>query len=63
MLPEEIKIELLDELRKSWQIKTNNCAVFISATLKDNITELRDLIFNKVKEQYEIRYPYRTNFF
>ena len=63
LLPEAVKLDMLDELQKSWQIKSNNSAVFISATHKENITELRNLIFEKVKEQYEIRYPYKTHFF
>ncbi len=63
MLPDEVKKELLEELKKSWQIKTINSAVFISATKKENIDELRNLIHAKVKEQYEIRYPYKTHFF
>ncbi len=63
MLPPEVKLDLMDELKKSWQIKSNNSAVFISATKKENINDLKDLIYSKVKEQYEIRYPYKTHFF
>ena len=63
MLPDEIRKELSEELETSWQKKTNNCAVFISATKKETVTGLRNLIQTKVQEQYEIRYPYKTNFF
>ena len=63
MLPDEIRIELKEELETSWQKKSNNSAVFISATKKEGVTELRNIIQVKVQEQYEIRYPYKKNFF
>ncbi|HAP02162.1 MAG TPA: GTPase HflX [Bacteroidetes bacterium] len=63
LLPPDIRIELLEELNKSWQVKTNSNAVFISATRKENIAQLRELLQKKVREQYEIRYPYKTHFF
>lgn len=62
-LPKEVKRELLQELRDYWNIKTVNNAVFISAARKDNIDELREILFKKVREQYSIRYPYKTEFF
>lgn len=62
-LPNEIKIDILNELRNTWMQKSNAHCVFISATEKDNIEELRNMLTDIVKEQYQIRYPYKTEFF
>ncbi len=62
-LPKEVKRDLLRELRNHWSTKTSNNAVFISAAQKDNVDELREILFKKVREQYAIRYPYKTEFF
>lgn len=62
-LPKEVRRELLQELSDYWNIKTVNNAVFISAAQKDNMDELRETLFKKVREQYSIRYPYKTEFF
>ena len=62
-LEEEVRAELLSELREKWLRETNGHAVFISATEKMNVEELRASILNAVKEAYKIRYPYRTEYF
>lgn len=61
-LPKEIKKNLLDELEQSWMAKTNDNAIFVSATANRNTAELRDKIFRKVKELYLIRYPYKAGY-
>lgn len=61
-LEEEVRAELLSELREKWMRETNDKAVFISATEKMNVEELRASILNAVKEAYKIRYPYRTEY-
>jgi GTPase len=48
----------LDELKVTWMAKNNDPCIFISAKKKTNIEEFRKLIYNKVKEVHEIRYPY-----
>ncbi|MES2798668.1 MAG: GTPase HflX [Bacteroidota bacterium] len=49
----------LDDLQKSWMSKMNNKnCVFISAQDKDNIDELKRVIYEQVKEIFKIRYPY-----
>ena len=63
LLPPEVKTELQKELRDRWNVKTANNAVFISATKKENIDELREILYKKIREQYAIRYPYKTEFF
>jgi GTP-binding protein HflX len=35
----------------------------VSATERRNIDGLRNTIMGKVKELYQVRYPYRTEFF
>lgn len=48
----------LEELKKTWMSKMNNQCVFISAQDKENIEELKSVIYEKVKEIFQIRYPY-----
>ena len=58
-LEDEVKQELLLELKEKWDRATNNNCVFISALEKKNIDALREIILTKVRELYQIRYPYR----
>ncbi len=48
----------LDDLKKSWMAKSNGTCVFISAKTMENIQEIRDLLYDKVKEIHVGRYPY-----
>jgi GTP-binding protein HflX len=61
-LEESTKKEILNDLYERWQRETNGNAVFISATEKRNLDELRKTILEKVKEMYRVRYPYKTEF-
>ena len=56
----QVKQDILRELKARWELATNENCVFISATEKNNIDLLRDTIINKVRENYTIRYPYKT---
>ncbi len=62
-LEDNIKVELLEELKQKWQRETNGNCVFISATERTNIEELRQTILNKVREIYQVRYPYKAEFY
>lgn len=62
-LDEEVKIELLGDLKQRWQDETKDNCVFISAIEKTNIDVLRQTILNKVREMYRIRYPYKAEYF
>jgi GTP-binding protein HflX len=62
-LDPEVKQDLLGQLNRRWMEQTGNAAVFISATERRNVDGLRETILMKVKELYEIRYPYLTNFY
>ncbi len=62
-LEEEVKNDLLNQLKNRWKTLTEDNCVFISAIEKDNIEELRDSILDKVKVLYKQRYPYMTKFY
>jgi len=58
--PEE-DITTLDSLKKSWMAKMGKTkCVFISATDKDNVDELKEVLYHEVKEIFKIRYPYNN---
>jgi GTP-binding protein HflX len=48
----------LSELKNSWIAKDNSPGIFISATKKENINELKDLLYREVKKIHITRYPY-----
>ena len=48
----------LEDLKKTWMAKSNGQCVFISAKKQDNIREMRELLYEKVKEIHSQRYPY-----
>ncbi len=62
-LDPEVKNELLTQLNNRWQHLTNNSAIFVSATEKLNIDSLRNTILERVKNLYEDKYPYLTQFY
>ena len=59
-LEESVQQDLLRELKEKWDEATDNNCVFISAQERNNIDALRELLLNKVRNIYKIRYPYRT---
>jgi GTP-binding protein HflX len=62
-LEEEVKKDMMHELKEKWETETNHHCVFISATEKRNIEQLRNIILEKVRELYRIRYPYKSESF
>lgn len=57
----EEDITSLDSLKKSWMAKMNKTkCVFISAQNKENIEELKAVMYEEVKEIFRIRYPYNN---
>jgi GTP-binding protein HflX len=62
-LEEGVKQEIMGELRERWERETNGNCVFVSATERRNIDDLRRTILDKVKELYRIRYPYKSEHF
>ena len=47
----------LEELKQTWMAKMGDC-LFISARQKENIDELREILYNKVRELHVQKYPY-----
>lgn len=61
-LGDEVKENILMELKERWENDTQGNCVFVSATEKRNIDELRTRILESVRTIYQVRYPYRTGF-
>ncbi len=47
----------LEDLKRTWMGKMGEDCIFISATKKDNIEELRDLLYERAKAVHVTRYP------
>ncbi len=62
-LEDDVKVEILDDLKQKWQNITQGNCVFISALERKNIDELRQTVLNKVRDMYRIRYPYKSEYF
>ncbi|MGB4771113.1 MAG: GTPase HflX [Chitinophagaceae bacterium] len=62
-LDPQVKEEILRDLKERWENETQHHCVFVSATERRNIDGLRNSIMTKVKEMYQIRYPYKSEFF
>ncbi|WP_295125833.1 GTPase HflX [uncultured Chitinophaga sp.] len=61
-LSDEVKQDILEQLRQGWLSKANGNCVFVSATERRNIEELRATILEKVATLYRERYPYKSEF-
>ena len=48
----------LEDLKRSWMSKMGDDCIFISAVKKDNIDELRNLLYERAKAVHVTRYPY-----
>lgn len=48
----------LEEWKQTWMSKLNGDAIFISALNKENLSEFRKLVYDKVKEIHVSRFPY-----
>ena len=62
-LEDEVKQDILRELKERWQEETKGNCVFVSATERRNLEMLRQTILNKVRDLYQIRYPYKAEYF
>ena len=62
-LEEDVKKDILRELKERWVEETKGNCVFVSATERTNLDGLRQTILNKVRELYQIRYPYKAEYF
>ena len=50
----------LNELKKTWMAKLDEESIFISALNKTHFDELKDLLYDKIKQLHEVRYPYNN---
>lgn len=62
-LEEGIRAEILNDLKERWEHETQGNCVFVSAVEKRNLDLLRSTILEKVRALYQIRYPYKSEYF
>jgi GTP-binding protein HflX len=62
-LEEDVKQEIWRELKERWQEETKGRCVFVSGTERRNLDGLRQTILNQVRDLYQIRYPYKAEYF
>ena len=58
-ITEEVKLQIVNELKARWQNETHGTCLFISATAKRNIELLRTTLVAQVQQMIAERYPYR----
>jgi GTPase len=58
LTPKQRENITLDELKNSWMARTGSPSIFISALRKQNIEELKKLLYQKIREIHITRYPY-----
>ncbi|HBT84983.1 MAG TPA: GTPase HflX [Porphyromonadaceae bacterium] len=58
LTPKKRENYTLDELKQSWISKLKEDCIFISAKEKENIDDLKELIYEKVKDIHVTRFPY-----
>ena len=50
----------LEEYQKTWIAKSNGESMFISALNKTHLDDLKDVLYDKIKQLHEVRYPYNN---
>lgn len=58
LTPETTANYTLEQLKRSWLARNPVEAIFISAKERENIDELKDMLYRRVKEIHVQRYPY-----
>lgn len=56
---EQIERDLLNQVSSNYDVET----MLISAKSKENVDELRARLIDMIREQYAVRYPYKTVYF
>jgi GTP-binding protein HflX len=62
-LSNDVKQDILRELKQKWENLTDGNCIFISALERRNIDALRSFILQKVRDMYQVRYPYKSVYF
>lgn len=63
LLEEDVKEDILAELKQNLKNNYDHDNIFISAIKKENIDELRAKLKEMVSAAYNVRYPYKSQFF
>jgi GTP-binding protein HflX len=63
LLDDDVKVEILAELKQNLKNNYDHDNIFISAIKKENIDELRAKLKEMVSAAYNVRYPYKSQFF
>ncbi len=63
LMPNETKEELEQELKSTLEKRYDYPCVFMSATTKENVSGLREILTMQIRELYEERYPYQVKTF
>lgn len=59
LTPKQRENYTLDELKKSWMAQLNSPVIFISALQKENIEEMRQILYDFIKKEHIKRYPHQ----
>jgi len=62
LLEDDIKAEILSDLRTKLETEYEYDSIFISALNKENLDDLKTLLKNKINDLYEKRYPYQAKY-
>ena len=61
LTPKVLANYTLEELKRTWMAKLNNTkCVFISAQEKQNVEELKEILYKEIKDIFQARYPYHN---
>lgn len=59
-LEEEVKNEIISGLKDKYENQFGQPVIFISAQTKENLDQLREMVFKIIIKEYETRYPYQN---
>lgn len=62
-LSDDVKEDILEQLQQQWKNRTQGNCIFISALEGEHMEQLRELLITTIREQYKVRYPYKTVYF
>lgn len=62
LLDEETKNQLENELIEDLKMANEQEVILISAKSGENITSFKEMLNKKVREAYQVRYPYKANY-
>lgn len=48
----------LDDLRRTWMARLGDSCLFVSAKMRENVDELRDVLYKRARELHVQKYPY-----